>query len=551
MRHIGPVIAASALTVIVAFLSLGISRFGMTKTTGYALAIGVAVTLVAGLTLVPALMSLFGKHLFWPAKIAGKPREGISGWGRVGNWVSRHPAIVALPIIVILAVPYLALPSLNRSADVTSQMSQSADSVQGYKIMSEHFAVGEFSPLYLLIESPDGDITSTTSLQAIEDIAQSLESTSGVSQVDYCAAPASQLSGLASQVRNLGDAVALGLGLDQLASLQSSGDLLQNLALQYPGIVQSTNFQQVSVNLATVSAMAGQIATTGAADLPALLAQLQEALYQVADNLNGLTSEFRLETETTFTAYLQSTYFSTDKTTARINVTLSGDPYSSENVDNIVNLREAVTQSVSASALEGSNSYLGGESATQADIMLTNDADFGMVTALVIAGVLVVIIILLRSLLAPLYMVLTVLLNYGCTLGITTWLFLDLLGQDSMIYILPIFILVVLVALGADYNIFLVSRIREEAHQLPIKEAVSRAVATTGGVITACGIILAGTFATLTTAPLQVVLQIGAAIAIGIIIDTFIVRALLVPSLAAIFGRWSWWPSRLFREQKK
>jgi RND superfamily putative drug exporter len=108
----------------------------------------------------------------------------------------------------------------------------------------------------------------------------------------------------------------------------------------------------------------------------------------------------------------------------------------------------------------------------------------------------------------------------------------------------------VLVALGADYNIFLMSRIREEAHQRPMKEAVSHAVANTGGVITACGIILAGTFATLTTAPLQIVLEIGAAIAAGILIDTFLVRALLVPSLASIFGRWNWWPSRLFRELK-
>jgi RND superfamily putative drug exporter len=109
---------------------------------------------------------------------------------------------------------------------------------------------------------------------------------------------------------------------------------------------------------------------------------------------------------------------------------------------------------------------------------------------------------------------------------------------------------VILVALGADYNIFLVSRIREESQQHTVKEGVRRAVANTGGVITACGIILAGTFATLTTAPLQVVLQIGAAIAIGVLVDTFVVRALLVPALISLVGRWSWWPSRYFRIQK-
>jgi uncharacterized membrane protein YdfJ with MMPL/SSD domain len=547
MRHIGPVIAASALTVVVAFLSLGISRFGMTRTTGYALAIGVAVTLVAGLTLVPALMSLFGKYLFWPAKTTGTRREGGFGWSNIGNWVSRHPVVVALPIVVILVLPYSALFHLTRSADIISQMPKSVDSVQGYQVMSEHFPVGEFSPLYLLIESPQGNITDPDSLQTVEGIARSLENVSGVSRVDYYSAPSSQLSGWAMQVRSIGDELGTGGGLDKVVTLQASSQSLQKLALQYPGIVQSQNFQQAAANLTEVSVIASQIPTTGPENLPALLAQLQGVTYKLAGNLDALVSEFRLVANSPFTAYLLNTYFSKDGTTTRVNIVLSSDPYSSETINTVVRLREAVDKSISISALKGSSHYIGGESATQADIMLTNDADFGRVTGLATASILIVIIILLRSVLAPLYMVGTVLLNYGATLGIATWLFLDVMKHSSVIYMMPIFIFVILVALGADYNIFLVSRIREEAQQRPLKEAVSHAVANTGGVITACGIILAGTFATLTTAPLQVVFQIGAAIAIGVIIDTFIVRALLVPSLATIAGRWSWWPSSLFR----
>ena len=148
-------------------------------------------------------------------------------------------------------------------------------------------------------------------------------------------------------------------------------------------------------------------------------------------------------------------------------------------------------------------------------------------------------------------MVLTVLFNFGATLGITAWLFLDVLKGENLIYLLPTFVFVMLAAVGADYNIFLVSRIREEAEQKSIKEAVQRAVANTGGVITSCGIILAGTFATLATSSLPMVLQIGAPIAIGVLVDTFLVRALLVPSLAALSGRWSWWPSKLFRRLKQ
>ena len=183
--------------------------------------------------------------------------------------------------------------------------------------------------------------------------------------------------------------------------------------------------------------------------------------------------------------------------------------------------------------------------------MAVNDSDFLKVVGLAILGILIVIIILLRSILAQLYMVATVLLNYGTTLGLTTWVFLDLAKQGALIYMIPLFIFIILVALGADYNIFLMSRIKEEAQTRPIKEAVSHAVANTGGVITACGIILAGTFATLITSPLQVVLQIGVAIAAGVLIDTFVVRALLVPALATLTGRWSWWPSSLFKKLGK
>ena len=550
IKHIGPVITASAIIVIIAFLAMGVSRFGMNRTTGYALAIGVAVTFVAGLTLVPALMSLFGKFLFWPAKISGPKPQGRFGWHVVGNWVSQHPVMVTVPILVVLLLPYAALPQLVRSADIISQLPQKAESAEGFKVMNAHFPAGEFSPLNLLIESPQGNMIDSASLQAIEEIAQSLQGVPGVSHVDYYAALSSQFSALALQLRGIGDAVGQG-SLDQLASVQTSGQSLKNLALQYPGIIQSPNFTQAELNLTTIATITSKIPAANQGDIPAMISQLQSAIYKVSDAFNGLVSEFKLQTTTPSTSYLQSTYFSSDKTVARINIVLTGDPYASSSINTVAQLRKAAAADVSATTLTGSKEYIGGESAVRADIMLVNDADFGRVVGVTIAGILIVIIILLQSVLAPLYMVATVLLNYGTTLGITTLLFLDVMKQGSMTYLIPLFIFVILVALGADYNIFLVSRIREEALQRPIKEAVSHAVTNTGGVITACGIILAGTFATLTIAPLRVVLQIGAGITVGILMDTFLVRALLVPALATLAGRWSWWPSGLFKKLGK
>ncbi len=543
MRRIGPVIAASALTVIVAFLCLSLSRFGMNKTTGYAMALGIGMTLLAGSTLVPALMSLFGKYLFWPSWASKSHREGRFSWAKIGDWVVRHPLIVAIPIIVILLFPYIAFSEFTQTNDIISQMPSSTQSVQGYKLMEEHFPVGELSPIYLLIESKGGNITSSDSLQSINEIAQSLQNVSGISRVDYYSAPSRQLSALAVQVRGIGDELGRG-NIENISALQTVGETLQGLILQYPGIIQSQNFQQIEAKLVEAQTLSGQIKTADPSSLPALLTQLQTTVYNTAESLDALVGEFNLSGNSPFTASLLNTYFSTDQTAARINLALNSSPYASETVNMITSLREAVGKSISSSSLQGSAYYVGGESAIRADIMITNDSDFGMVVGATIGGILIVIMILLRSVVAPLYMIATVLLNYGATLGITSWIFTGIMKQGGMIYMLPIFIFIVLVALGADYNIFLVSRIREEAHQRPLKEAVSHALANTGGVITSCGIILAGTFATLMASPLQMVMQIGAAITIGIIIDTFVVRALLVPSIAALLGRWNWWPTK-------
>jgi RND superfamily putative drug exporter len=549
IRHIAPVIAASAITVIVAFLSLTISQFGMNRSMGYALAVAVTITLLAGLTLVPALISLFGKYLFWPGKIMPAHKEGRL-WVNIGSWVSKHPLLVMVPIIVVLAVPYLGLLNLNRSADIVDELPQSSDSVIGYRTMVDHFPAGELYPGYLMLESTE-DLRQGSLAADVGSLADTLAKVEGVERVQYFGTPATDLTAAAGQLSTLSQAVKAGQGLQQLSRLSDMGTLLESLVFRYPAIMQSPNFQAAGAQLTQLTTLAGQVAGASQADLPALLGPLSDALAAGASDLNGLAAEFNLQTSTPFTAALLGEYFSTDGHIARINVIYAGDPNSAAAFDTVKRLRVAAAQDAGASGLTGSTTYLGGEVASRADILLVNDADFGKVVSLSVAGILIVIILLLRSVLAPLYMVLTVLFNYGATLGLSAWLFLGVLKHSALDYALPLFIFVVLAALGADYNIFLVSRIREEAHKSPPETAVKDAVTHTGNVITACGIILAGTFATLMTSPLDVVFQIGGAIALGVIMDTFLVRALLVPAIARMAGRWSWWPSKLFREAER
>ena len=126
-----------------------------------------------------------------------------------------------------------------------------------------------------------------------------------------------------------------------------------------------------------------------------------------------------------------------------------------------------------------------------------------------------------------------------------TIVFQDILGHEGVNYIIPIIVFVLLVALGADYNIFLMSRVREEAEGKGTREGIRIASAYTGSIITSCGIILAGTFAAMMVAPIQTLFQIGFAVAVGVLVDTFVIRAVLVPAIAAMLGERNWWPGKI------
>ncbi len=135
------------------------------------------------------------------------------------------------------------------------------------------------------------------------------------------------------------------------------------------------------------------------------------------------------------------------------------------------------------------------------------------------------------------------LLSYGAALGVTTIIVQGILGEPGLQWYIPPLLFVLLVALGVDYSIFLMGRVREEATHRATRDAVAEAVRHTGRIITSAGVILAGTFAVLLFAPLRSLVQLGLAAAVGILLDTFVVRALLVPALAVLLGRWNWWPS--------
>jgi putative drug exporter of the RND superfamily len=237
-------------------------------------------------------------------------------------------------------------------------------------------------------------------------------------------------------------------------------------------------------------------------------------------------------------------FISADRKTTRLFVTLDHEPYSATSLDAVTLMRQQARFALSKTPLEGARILSTGSAAFFDDIRTLSSQDFKTIIIAVLIGIFIVLALLLRSIVAPTYLILTVLLSLLATLGLTTFVFQILGGQPGIAWWLPPFLFVMLVALGADYNIFLMSRIREEARVHTTADATARGLALTGHVITSAGLILAGTFGALLFAPLRSLQQYGFAVTVGILLDTFVVRSLLVPSIAVMLGRHNWWPSR-------
>lgn len=225
-----------------------------------------------------------------------------------------------------------------------------------------------------------------------------------------------------------------------------------------------------------------------------------------------------------------------------ISVTLSDAADSDAAANTVTQLRETVHE-IDATTL------VGGTTATQMDKNSTAEADLFKIIPITLVAILVILMLLLRSILAPVLLILTTVLSYGTAMGVSALVFnhvLDYVGADPSV---PLFGFVFLVALGVDYNIFLMTRVREETLLHGTRDGMRRGLTVTGGVITSAGIVLAATFAALGVVPIMFLGQLGFIVAFGVLLDTFIVRSLLVPALVEDIGPAVWWPSKLAQEK--
>ncbi|HEY9060205.1 MAG TPA: MMPL family transporter [Pseudobacteroides sp.] len=237
-------------------------------------------------------------------------------------------------------------------------------------------------------------------------------------------------------------------------------------------------------------------------------------------------------------------YISEDSKGMVLDVVLSIPPYKIEALDTSKDIKRVVEETLKKSYLDGSTMHVGGISATFDHVRDITAHDFVKLMLFVLIGIFIVLCLLLRSIIAPFYLLLTIVISYATTMGISFIVFQVIMGYEGLSWSTTFFAFCLLVALGVDYNIFLISRVKEEYKPGDVTGGVARALASTGGIITSCGVIMAGTFGALLASPIKPLFEIGFAAVVGLLMDTFIVRSLFVPAIAVKVGELNWWPGR-------
>ena len=573
VRAVGETIASSAGTVIVGLAMMTFAELGLYNTTGPSIAIGVAIALLAGLTLTPSLLMALGHHAFWPRKAQHMKEAGA--WHAWAGRVVKRPLIAFLLPVIVLVPLAIYGSGLAHDFDLLGDLPKDQETRVGFDVLATHFGAGQMQPLTVVVVDP-ARYDSPAGLAKTEELQKQIAGLPHVAQVrsfmgslpdkstlSVAAQLTSVKKGLDDAVAALKQTPAVGApagGAQQLQSavsqLTAVGGYLLQLSAAYPDAAQTAGYTQALGALAELSKLASRLgagaagATSGAASLdPAVvqnaLTQL-DALSSGLGTLQGyfaaqkpdaiLLPDFYLKSNAGLKA-LRDAYLSSDGTAARLQVVLDSGPYSPVAISAV----QSIQQTLKSDKLDG---VVEGNSAVLLDLREASNRDMTKAIIFVLGGIFVVLLLLLRALVAPIYLILTILLSYGGTLGVMRLLFVDIMHTAGVTWWVPMFMFVMLVALGMDYNIFLIGRVKEEVAASGTRSGTQHALARTGGIITSAGIIMAGTFASMMSGSILGLLQIGFAVAFGVLLDTFVVRTTLVPAIIVLLGRWSWWPRR-------
>ena len=539
VHRVGESISSSAGTTATGFLALSMAQLGLFNTTGPTLAIGVIVSLLAGLTLTPAFLGLLGQRTFWPGE--AKQRSSGAFYRRTSQLVSSRPLLTI--IIIVLVMGPFALYGINyeRNFDFLVDMPDEAESVEGFRILEEHIGAGELQPLSAVAVLENEDVlretgTITRDLEAIDGVA----SVRTVNQPFGANHPTANLTRVDAQLMVLASVLAPSeANTDEPTTEQMA--FMQGLVQEIP--VYLTTLAELDPAIAENQAY-GAILTELSAENPADInaSVIAANLFMLSETTTHnylLVSELPPPMQQLFggdaVSGLLASFVNLNTNAVRFEIVFTDAPYRPTSLDAVADVNTVLSRYTDEYGVAGT-------SAQNADLREIMGEDTQLTFTLVLVGIFIVLLVMLRSVVAPLYLIGTIILSYTATLGITRLASGVLWGTDELTWWVPFFMFVFLVALGIDYSIFLFGRIKEEVRREGIHDGIHNAVESTGSIITSAGIIVAGTFGAMMTGEILGLAQIGFAVSVGILIDTFVVRTILDPALASFFGKWTWWP---------
>jgi RND superfamily putative drug exporter len=335
-------------------------------------------------------------------------------------------------------------------------------------------------------------------------------------------------------------------GLDQMASGQ--GQIISNLS-QFDGGLTSVNNGQEQL-LTGFKDLGGQLnqLTTGLSQSAEGLTEVSKGLNSAQDYLAGVAGQkqngFYIPQEVLNGkdfAKVLGTYLSEDRKVMTVDVVFSKNPYSNEAIKRIPELKQAVERAVKGTKLENAQVAVGGVTSTYHDLNTISEHDYSRTVVLMLIGIGLILMILLRSLIMPLYLIGSLVLTYYTSMAISETIFVDGLGYTGISWAVPFFAFVILIALGIDYSIFLMDRFNEYRH-LPVEQAIWQSMKKMGTVIISAAIILGGTFAAMMPSGVLSLLEIAAILLIGLALYALIILPLFVPVMVRTFGEANWWP---------